>query len=66
MRALLAEQAHSHLVAITHEDFGKDREAWTGWLERSRADTGEPHRSPAHGAAGDALLTHLGHRENVP
>jgi flavin-dependent dehydrogenase len=32
-RALLAEHAHTELVAITGEDFGKDTEQWANWLE---------------------------------
>ena len=32
-RALLAEHAHTELVAITGQDFGKDVAAWNGWLE---------------------------------
>jgi ribulose 1,5-bisphosphate synthetase/thiazole synthase len=32
-RALLAEHAHSELVAITGEDHGKDVQAWSRWLE---------------------------------
>lgn len=32
-RALLAEHAHSELVAITGEDYGKDVQAWSRWIE---------------------------------
>lgn len=32
-RALLAEHAHSELVAITGEDYGKDAQAWSRWIE---------------------------------
>jgi len=32
-RGLLAEQAHDELIAITGQDFGKDVNAWTEWLE---------------------------------
>lgn len=32
-RALLAEHAHTELVAITGEDYGKDTERWANWLE---------------------------------
>ncbi len=32
-RALLAEHAHSELVAITGTDRGKDTAAWNEWLE---------------------------------
>jgi hypothetical protein len=33
VRALLAEHAHDHLVAVAGQDFGKDAAAWTHWLE---------------------------------
>ena len=33
VRALLAEQAHDELIAISGQDFGKDAAAWTQWLE---------------------------------
>ena len=32
-RALLAEHAHSELIAITGQDFGKNMAAWSQWLE---------------------------------
>lgn len=32
-RAILAEHAHTELVAITGEDFGKDVQAWSRWIE---------------------------------
>lgn len=32
VRALLAEAAHSELIALTGVDRGKDAAAWTGWL----------------------------------
>lgn len=32
-RALLAEHAHTELTAITGEDYGKDVQAWSRWLE---------------------------------
>lgn len=35
VRALLAEQAHSELVAISGKDFGKDPSAWSQWLEQN-------------------------------
>jgi hypothetical protein len=34
VRALLAEQAHSELIAISGKDFGKDPSAWSQWLEQ--------------------------------
>lgn len=37
-RALLAEQAHSELVAITGEDHGKDVQRWGEWLEQHADD----------------------------
>lgn len=37
-RALLAEQAHSELVAISGQDFGKDSQSWSQWL----AGAGDP------------------------
>ena len=33
VRALLAEQAYSELVAITRQDFGRNTAAWSHWLE---------------------------------
>jgi hypothetical protein len=33
VRALLAEQAHDELVAVSGQDFGKDQTAWSQWLE---------------------------------
>jgi flavin-dependent dehydrogenase len=33
VRAILAEQAHDELIAISGQDFGKDAAAWTQWLE---------------------------------
>jgi hypothetical protein len=33
VRGLLAEQAHDELVAITGQDFGKDVNIWSDWLE---------------------------------
>lgn len=35
-RVMLAEQAHSHLVRMSGADYGKDAQAWTAWLERSK------------------------------
>ncbi len=32
-RALLAEHAHTELVAITGEDHGKDVREWSQWIE---------------------------------
>jgi hypothetical protein len=32
-RALLAEQAHTQLVAISGQDYGKDSQAWNDWFE---------------------------------
>ena len=34
-RALYAEQAHAELTAISGEDFGKDKAAWSNWLEEA-------------------------------
>jgi hypothetical protein len=34
-RAPLAEHAHAELVAITGQNFGKDREAWKRWLAQN-------------------------------
>ena len=34
-RTLLAEHAHSELVAITGQDLGKNMAAWSQWLERA-------------------------------
>jgi ribulose 1,5-bisphosphate synthetase/thiazole synthase len=33
VRAILAEQAHDELIAVSGQDFGKDAAAWTQWLE---------------------------------
>ena len=33
VRALLAEQAHDELAAVSGQDFGKDQAAWSHWLE---------------------------------
>lgn len=33
-RALLAEHAQDELMAVSAQDFGKDKEAWFAWLER--------------------------------
>jgi ribulose 1,5-bisphosphate synthetase/thiazole synthase len=33
VRALLAEQAHDELIAVSGRDFGKDAATWTQWLE---------------------------------
>ena len=33
VRALLAEQAHGELIAVSGQDFGKDAAAWSRWLE---------------------------------
>ena len=41
MRTLLAEHAHSELVAITGQDMGKNMAAWSQWLE-SEGDELEP------------------------
>jgi hypothetical protein len=35
-RALLAEQAYSELVALSHKDLGKNAEDWTDWLDGVR------------------------------
>jgi hypothetical protein len=35
VRALLAEQAHSELIAISGLDFGKDPRQWSQWLEQN-------------------------------
>lgn len=35
-RALLAEQAHSELAAISGQDHGKDRERWMDWLDETK------------------------------
>jgi flavin-dependent dehydrogenase len=35
-RALLAEHAHSELVRLTGQDFGKDRQAWRSWLAQTK------------------------------
>jgi hypothetical protein len=37
-RTLLAEHAHSELVSITGEDFGKNPSRWSEWLEREGDD----------------------------
>jgi hypothetical protein len=34
LRAIMAEHAHTELVAITGQDFGKDPAAWGEWLSR--------------------------------
>ncbi len=36
VRAMLAEQAHSHLIRVAGRDYGKDAEAWNRWLEGAR------------------------------
>jgi len=36
-RAMLAEQAHSHLIRVTGRDCGKDVEAWRDWLEKTKS-----------------------------
>jgi HEAT repeat protein len=48
-RALLAEQAHDHLVAITGVDLGKDRDAWRAWIQSS--ETRMPQRAESGGSA---------------
>ena len=35
-RVMLAEQAHSHLVRLAGRDCGKESEAWSGWLEKTK------------------------------
>jgi hypothetical protein len=40
-RALLTEHAHTELIRITGEDFGKDVAAWGQWLE-ANSDHLEP------------------------
>lgn len=35
-RAILAEQAHAELVAVTGQDFGKEGQAWAKWLVGAR------------------------------
>jgi hypothetical protein len=37
VRAMLAEQAHTHLIRVAGRDYGKDVEAWTRWLEGAKA-----------------------------
>ena len=34
LRAIMAEHAHTELIAITGQDFGKDLAAWGEWLEQ--------------------------------
>jgi hypothetical protein len=34
-RAMLAEQAHAHLVRVAGSDYGKNAEVWTAWLNRA-------------------------------
>ena len=41
VRALLTEHAHTELIRITGEDFGKDASAWGQWLE-ANGDQLEP------------------------
>ncbi len=36
-RVMLAEQAHSHLIRMSGADYGKDAQAWTAWLDRSKS-----------------------------
>jgi hypothetical protein len=31
-RAILAEHAHDELIAVSGQDFGKDRRQWLAWL----------------------------------
>jgi hypothetical protein len=46
-RALLAEHAHTELVAITGEDYGKDTEPWANWLETHGDDLPRtPYQQP--------------------
>lgn len=46
-RALLAEHAHSELVAITGEDYGKDGQVWSNWIElNADRNTVVPWRPP--------------------
>ena len=46
-RALLAEHAHTELVAITGEDHGKDVPEWSKWLEfNSDSIASKPYRAP--------------------
>ena len=46
-RALLAEQAHSELTALTGEDYGKDMAAWSRWVEfHGDSLATQPYRPP--------------------
>jgi hypothetical protein len=46
-RALLAEHAHTELVAITREDHGKDVREWSRWLEFNGENLASaPYRKP--------------------
>lgn len=45
-RAMLAEHAHSELITMTAQDFGKDPSAWTRWAE-GRAFTAKPWLEPS-------------------
>jgi hypothetical protein len=48
LRGLMAEHAHTELVAITGQDFGKDPVAWAEWLEQQGDDLQPcPWRQPA-------------------
>jgi hypothetical protein len=51
-RALLAEGAHSELLAISGCDHGKDAHAWTAWLRKRKTDA-EPKQ--ASGCADDSV-----------
>ena len=41
-RALLAEFAHTTLVAVTGRDYGKDARTWSGWLAEAK-DSFKPY-----------------------
>jgi ribulose 1,5-bisphosphate synthetase/thiazole synthase len=63
-RALLAEHAHSELVAISGEDLGKETTPWSHWLEAQGEQLdpapyqrpGEPRRVWESVAAGEVLV----------
>jgi flavin-dependent dehydrogenase len=38
VRSLLAQQAHRELADISGQDFGKDRQPWTTWLENNKGE----------------------------
>lgn len=37
-RALLSEQEHTQLVALSGQDYGKDVQAWRAWLQETRGN----------------------------